>query len=391
MSTPPEVSPSADAPPAAAPAPNERVLGRHSDGLPGSTLVVIGGLHGNEPSGVAALRRVLAWLQRRRPPFRGCLLALAGNLQALAAGVRFLDEDLNRVFLPERVAAVRTGLGPTSREAAQQRELLEALHAALDSQAGIFVDLHTSSARGRPFVCIGDTLRNRGFALRFPVPVILGLEEQIDGALLEYVNNLGHVTIGFEAGQHDHPESVAYHEAFVMLALVAAGCVEAGDVPRLEEHRKLLCRAVRGMPPVLEVRYRRPVAPGDGFLMQPGYSNFSPVEAGELLARDTEGPVHAPHRGRVLLPLYQGLGSDGFFIVREVRPLWLRVSAILRRLRADRVVHWLPGVRRDPDRPRTLRVDPRVARWLTVEVFHLLGFRKRRGAGRELTFSRRLE
>ena len=53
-----------------------------------------------------------------------------------------------------------------------------------------------------PFVTVGDTLRNRRFAMNFPATIILGLEEQIDGTLLEYLNSLGAVTMGFEAGQH---------------------------------------------------------------------------------------------------------------------------------------------------------------------------------------------
>lgn len=386
-----DAGPSAQRQPAAPDPVTERLLGSHAGTLPGPTLVAIGALHGNEPSGVVALRRVLAWLHREAPPFRGRFLALVGNLEALAAGVRFLDEDLNRIFLPERVRIARSGDGPGSREARQQRKLLEALHAILDAERVVFLDLHTSSAHGKPFVCIGDTLRNRRFAMRFPVPVILGLEEQIDGALLEYVNNLGHVTVGVEAGQHDRPESVDYHEAFVMLALAAAGCVDDADLPDPDGHRRLLTRAVDDLPPVLEVRYRHPVTPGDRFRMRQGYANFSPVRAAQVVARDVHGPICAPEDGRILLPLYQGLGSDGFFLVREVRPFWLRVSALLRRLRADRIVHWLPGVRRARREPRTLRVNPRVARWLTVEIFHLLGFRKRRSRDGELTFSRRVE
>lgn len=389
----PETAPPATTPPAPG-RPAQRLILSHSQGRPGPTLVAIGGLHGNEPSGVEALRRVGAWLDRRRPRLRGRVLGLTGNIEALAAGVRFLDEDLNRIFLPERVAALRSGtgaIGPATRESRQQRGLLAALSTLLDGERVVFLDLHTSSAHGKPFVCIGDTLRNRGFATRFPVPVILGLEEQIDGALLEYVNNLGHITVGVEAGQHADTASVGYHEAFVMLALVHAGCVDADEVDGLDGYRERLGRAVRGLPPILEVRYRHPVVPDDHFVMEAGYSNFTPVEAGEVLARDLRGPIRARESGRILLPLYQGQGSDGFFVVREIRPFWLRVSSILRKLRADRIVHWLPGVRRDPRRPRTLRVNPRVARWFTVEIFHLLGFRKRRGSGEGITFSRRVE
>jgi succinylglutamate desuccinylase len=92
---------------------------------------------------------------------------------------------------------------------------------------------------------------------------------------------------------------------------------------------------------------------------------------------------------RVLLPLYQALGDDGFFLARSVRPFWLRIAAALRRWRGDRLVPLLPGVRRDPDDADTILVDPRVARWLVTELFHLLGFRKERRRGDRLAFTRR--
>jgi succinylglutamate desuccinylase len=123
--------------------------------------------------------------------------------------------------------------------------------------------------------------------------------------------------------------------------------------------------------------------------MNPGYVNLQPIAESEVLARDRTGDVRAPEGGRVLMPLYQEQGDDGFFVVREFAPFWLRVSEVLRRIRADRIVHWLPGVRRDPRRTGVLRVDRGVARWYALEILHLLGFRKQRERDGELVVLRR--
>ena len=69
----------------------------------------------------------------------------------------------------------------------------------------------------------------------------------------------------------------------------------------------------------------------------------------------------------------------------------MRVSRLLRNLHLHVLLPLLPGVRRDPDRPDSLRVDPRIARLLPVEVFHLFGYRKRRPEGAVLRFTRRRE
>jgi succinylglutamate desuccinylase len=221
------------------------------------------------------------------------------------------------------------------------------------------------------------------------LPLILGLEEQVDGALLELLNNYGFVTMGVEAGRHDAPESADRHEAVLWLTIVEAGLLSAESVPGYERYRQLLIDAASGSPPVVEVRHRHPVTVREAFHMEPGFSNFMPIEKGQIVARDHDGPVRACEGGMILLPLYQGQGNDGFFICREVRPFWLKVSALLRFLRLSLIVHLLPGVRRDPQHPEVLILDTRRARVYPLEILHLLGFRKVRQDGVELVVTRR--
>ena len=371
----------------------ERVIGRHRGAGAGPTLVIVGGIHGNEPAGAHAARRVMAALARLDPPFRGELIALVGNRQALTHDSRYLGIDLNRQWTRERLAALeepRPGEGK-SPEDAEQTELLAELRAAEARARGdvYFIDLHTSSADGPPFLTIGDTLRHRAFALHFPLPVVLGLEEMVDGALLEYMNTRGHITLGVEGGRHDDPRSIDRQEAVVWLALAAAGLMRLEDVPEGGAKRRMLQEASHDIPPIIEVRYRHVVRPGDGFRMEPGYSNLQAVPKGRLLARDITGSIETEEDGLILLPLYQGQGDDGYFWCREVRRFWLRLSVVLRYLRLGSLMWLLPGVRRHPSLPHTLVVDTRVARFYPLELFHLVGYRKRRKHGALLLVSRR--
>ena len=373
----------------------DRVLGRYRGAAPGPLFLALGGIHGNEPSGVLALQRVFAVLEHDNPPFRGEFIGLAGNLGALAANVRFLEKDLNRIWLPDRMAALARNGQPTVPEEREQREILDLVEEAVE-RAGdaYFLDLHTSSATGLPFACIGDTIRNRRFARAFPVPAILGLEEQVDGALLEFLNNRGLVTLGFEGGQHQQASSVDNHEAAIWIGLETAGCLDPDHLDpscrvRIRESVARLSEASEELPRFLEIRYRHRIDERDDFNMRPGYLNFQRVEAGELLAHDQNGPIHANYPARILLPLYQAKGSDGFFLARDVRPFWLWVSRMLRYARLDRIVHWLPGVKRHPEVRDALIVNPKLARWFTIQIFHLLGFRKRRSIDGQLVVSRR--
>jgi len=376
-----------------APVRTSRILGRCVGSAPGPTVLALAAVHGNEPAGVRAAERVLAALRQRARDLRGEVVFVLGNLTAFARHVRYVDADLNRAWTPERVARAR-GPGVEAEapvESREQREILAAIGEVVESARGplYFVDMHTSSAEGPPFLTVGDTLRNRSFARSFPVPVILGLEEQIDGSLLEFLNERGFVTLGVEAGQHDAPQSVERLEAVLWLALVTTGIVEAGTLSELGRFRTLLRDASRGVPTVVEVRYRHRIDPGDQFRMEPGFVNFQWVQKGQLLARDEHGLVLSQYRARILLPLYQGQGDDGFFLTRDVHPFWLGVSTVVRRLRLAGLLRALPGVRRDRSRQGALVVDTRVARAFPLEVFHLFGYRKVRWTGRDLVVSRR--
>jgi predicted deacylase len=370
-----------------------RIIGTYRTQSDGPTVVCVAGIHGNERSGVLALERVFATLTRRRPTFRGELVGLGGNLAALAEGQRYIEEDLNRIWTAERINAIRAADQASLRgtEERELRDLLGALEAAFDRATGpgYFLDLHTSSASGAPFVLLGDTLRNRRLAFEYPVPAMLGLEEQIDGVLLEYVNCMGHITLGFEAGRHDAETSIENQESAVWIAIAAAGLIDVEDIPEARLARDRLHARVGHLPSVMEITYRHPVEPGDGFEMLPGFDGFEKVAAGQVLARDHQGDIKAPDDGRILLPLYQGLGSDGFFVAREVMPFWLKVSSVLRRLRAHHIVRCLPGIRRHPNQPNAFIVSQRAARWPVPQILHLFGFRKKRLVKGKLIVSRR--
>src|SRR5687768_11217284 len=230
--------------------PEDHLIASVRGSLPGPTLLILGGIHGNEPAGVLAVERVLPRIQESKACLRGEVVLLRGNTRALARKVRFIDDDLNRQWTAENVQmseSVARGRSEMS-EFLELRDLLKAIKQAVARARGdiYFVDLHTTSAQGEPFATVGDTLRNRHFAMNFPVTIVLGLEEQIDGTLLEYLNNLGAITMGFEAGQHDVISSVDHHEALVWIATVAAGNFVRKDLPEFDHYRSVLNRAGNG-------------------------------------------------------------------------------------------------------------------------------------------------
>lgn len=372
---------------------SERVLGHIEGTRPGPTFVAIGGLHGNEPAGVRALERVVRHLTERPELLAGEFIGVAGNLTALERGSRYVDRDLNRIWTPARVRALGSGREPGTDivEYREQRELWMTLESIFSRARGpvYILDLHTTSGPGAPFALIEDALRNRRLALALPVPLVLGLEEHLEGTLLAYVNSRGHPNLGFEAGSHADPTSVDHAEAAVWVALESTGNLPASGSPITRDARSLLRRSTATLPRIVDVQYHHAITVEDRFQMRPGFVNLQRVRQGQIVARDRRGDVRTNRSGRILMPLYQRQGEDGFFLVRQVRMFWLRLSALLRYARIDTLAHWLPAVERDPRGPGRLLVDPARASRLTYELLHLLGFRRQRPVGDRIVVTRR--
>lgn len=370
----------------------EHLLGEFVGDASGATLIVFGSVHGNEAGGALALQKIAKTLPEFATKLHGRVYFLAGNTRAIAKGVRFIDSDLNRHWTLENVKHNNPNSKITTKRAEdlEQTELLTILEEILTTaKAEVYaLDLHSTSADGVPFATVGDTLRNRDFAQKFPITILLGIEEQLDGTILEYLNNRGTVTLGYEGGQHYAEQTIKNHEALVWLALVNSGILRREDLPDFEKHEEIL-KDVTGKPRIVEIRYRHAIAEADDFKMELGYENFQPIKHGEVLANDKRGAIRANESGLILMPLYQKLGEDGFFLGREVAPFWLKLSGFLRRLNIAGLMRFFPGVRKSPFGDETLEINTRIARLFPLQIFHLLGFRKRRWRDNKLIVSRR--
>ncbi len=303
----------------------------------GPVLVALGGIHGNEPAGLFAAERVLARLARERMVERGLLrgtfVVLAGNRAALATGARFLARDLNRGWSDEALTALpdRAQAQAEDREQAELKAAIDDAFTGAPVDARYFVDLHTTSAPGVPFVVADGIERAQAFALTFPLPVFFGLIGKLSSALMPYLAQHGVLGIAVEGGQNEAAAAVDHHESVLWIALVAAGVLAAEAVPDLAAHRATLANARHGLPHAIEVYHRHGIVPEDEFRMAPGFANLQPIMGGTLLARDRRGEIRAPEDCLLVMPLYQGLGDDGFFLGRELPAGEVRLAKLATR------------------------------------------------------------
>jgi len=119
-------------------------------------VAVVGAIHGDEPCGARAVRRLLdADLDLERP-----VRLIVANEAALDAGVRYLDADLNRSFPGDPDAE--------SHEARLDDELLDALDGCST------LAIHSTQSYAEPFAVV-DSMDEvaRAVAPHLPVDVVI--------------------------------------------------------------------------------------------------------------------------------------------------------------------------------------------------------------------------
>lgn len=356
----------------------ERYIGKISGEKKGPTLVFFGGIHGNEPAGVLALEQFFENLACRAVQIRGTVIGLRGNIPALLQGKRFLEHDLNRLWTYDNIAEIQNKpVFSRSPEEIQLVEIHELLTNLLEVNTGpfYFIDFHTTSSKTLPFITINDALINRKFSRLFPVPIILGIEEYLEGPLLSLMNQMGYVSLGFESGQHYEMAAVENSIAFLWLAIVFSGLIDKKEVGGFEDYYERLIKSSENDAKFYEVIHRQKLRPSDSFKMFSHFRSFQKVMKHTPLAVQNQKEIKAKKNTILFMPLYQEQGEDGFFLIKNT-PKWaLRLSTLLRKTRFDRLLPILPGISWSDTKKQSLNVNLSVARFFTKSFFHLLGYR----------------
>ncbi len=360
----------------------------------GPNVIFIGGMHGNEPSGIQALNNIANTLAPLVPQLKGNAFGLIGNIAALQKKERYISEDLNRIWQNWRVNQILEDQLPTelqTSEAAELKELWSDILQLMDTQSGpfIFIDLHTTSVNTVPFITMSDTIMNRQIAKNIPVPVVIGIEEYLDEPLLSFVNEMGCVSFAFEAGQHTDPVSVENHEALIWMLLVQTRLLKKSDVSDYSSSKTVLKKNAKGNHKIYEIRMRQGLDASDKFKMKSGFENFQAIQKGEILATLNGTSLKSVENGLIFMPLYQAKGSDGYFTIKKIAKFWLGISFVFRKFNFHQILLALPGVSKFNSSKHIVAVDSNIAKWYSKEILHLMGYRRKKRSGDQYLFLRR--
>jgi succinylglutamate desuccinylase len=305
-----------------------RKIGRYSQGIPGPLLVVFGAMHGNEPAGVNALKTVFYLLEQekiKKPDFkfRGSIIGIIANLDAYNEKKRYINKDLNRSWSYEayKLLKEKSPIDFNSEER-QIYEVIEVIkEEVLKSMPNkiIVLDLHTTSSQGGIFSLITDDPISEKIAIELHAPVIKGMLHGVRNSSIHFFHgeNMGIPTtaIAFECGQHEDPLSPFIGASAVINCLRTIGSVDKKDVEN--KHDEILLNFSKDLPKVSEYIGKYSIRSNAHFKMLPGFKSFDKVMEGQHLADDINGPVYCQEDAMILMPFYQNLGEDGYFLVKS--------------------------------------------------------------------------
>lgn len=292
-----------------------RVLGEYTSGNSGPLLFISAGIHGNEPSGVKALKKVFSELEQSHPNILGTIVGVTGNRKALQKNVRYIDEDLNRTWTIDNVKTKRKD----THEKEEMFSIIKVLkdYPEKDFTKRYFLDCHTTSSASAPYISVQDVNDNDTWAHNFPTYIIRGFSDIVSGCIDHYMSRTGLTGFVFEGGQHISEEAIDNHEGIIWHAITKACNLDLNDLSTYPDSAAKLSE-LKKQQKTFEIIYRHELKDSDQFKMEPGYKNFQPIEKGEILAHHNGDSITSKWDAYIFMPLYQSQGNDGFFVIKEV-------------------------------------------------------------------------
>jgi len=145
------------------------------------------------------------------------------------------------------------------------------------------------------------------------IPIITKLFSKVKGSFSQYYNSKNISTIVFEGGAIGDPASIYNHEMGIFRILEKIKIIKKEDVPDFIG-KKITTNNDNN---TYKVKYIHQISENDNFLMKPNVTNFQVIKKGEILGYDNNGDVLSPFDGKILMPLYQEQGNEGFYIIQN--------------------------------------------------------------------------
>ncbi len=271
---------------------------------------IVAAMHGNEPSGLAAIKRLETRAIRGELSLdKGTLILIHGNPEASELGLRHTKDgtDLNRLFdfgyvddLPKQRWKLE------HHRALELRPLLRSLDAALD--------LHSTSAPTPPFGIVSHIDSSRPLARKLGLPYLThgweGPGLLGDRVMMHMLSCRDKPSIAVECGQHEDPRAVERAHLTAEHFLVACGLLAPEQAPPKSNEPALELTLVDAI--------KKP-SPGFGFAGR--LVGLQQIRAGALVGSDENLEIRCRRNCFVIMPnATVEVGNDMLYLAHQTDP-----------------------------------------------------------------------
>lgn len=271
----------------------------------GKTLLVMGGIHGNEVCGPIAIGRFLVEHAAGLWPLMAGRIIFAPicNPKAYLEQKRFIDVNLNRVISPSCINPPHT-----TYEQTLVRSVIDLINVA-----DYVLDIHSYSSGTRPFLFLDkDTPDLRSFASSLPYedwvagwPELYAQEESLNsGDTISYALSHNKQAILVECGNHTDPKAPNIAYKTILSTLLHFGFISGHTLPTQTQHTPA-CYKVETVV----------TKPSTGEFSK-NWQHLDFVQQDTVLASLEDGTVlKSPYAGVILLPdPAAAIGQEWFYM-----------------------------------------------------------------------------
>ncbi len=257
-------------------------------GIPGKTVAIFAGVHGNEKAGVHALEQLADKLDIKR----GKLYLVLANPEAIKANVREVNINLNRLFLKGN-----TGAEPEDVIARNLMSILD--------QCDALLDLHASNSKNtKPFIIFNKFSEDISRLMNFEI-ISGGWSNFHQGSSDEYMETLGKCALCLECG------SVFESEKNVPLAIQS--------IKQFLQYFDLIDRSVEynSEPQVRLNIFKVGIKETNEFKFSKHYDDFEMLKEGEIFATDGNKKYVAGSNEYIIFPREnKPIGGEVFVLAK---------------------------------------------------------------------------
>lgn len=276
--------------------------------ISGPSILIIGGTHGNEHTGIAIVTQLRDDIvSGRRTVASGMLTLMLGNPAAIAQGIRAVDgRDLNRYFSPEMLA--NDDGSEEFQRAAQIADIVRS--------SDIIIDIHATNKPSVPFAIAKNDDAHRNVFRWFRPSCVLTDPQYIFGGgspvtIDEYADSIGKVGLCFETGWVNDESIIPAVTESVTQYLIDVG-IFSGEKMVAPSMNSAIYEIVAAI-----LRDDRLFMFAEGR----GLSSFEPIASGDVLGYHDDQPIIAEHDGVIMfpkLPEHQAIGKPVCYLAKKV-------------------------------------------------------------------------